>query len=127
MICWEKYSAVSVSANNAVRRRGTFGVRRQRRVDLESQLGANHPQTLRAKAALKLLGRKPWRKSPWGSRKSTATMTLPRAAMSLIGDDQNVCSVRSKSFMSTSMDRASLANTTSAANTPNVTIAVMSG
>jgi hypothetical protein len=47
--------------------------------------------------------------------------------MSLIGDDQTLCSVRSKSFMSTSMDRASLDNTTSAANTPNVTIAVISG
>jgi hypothetical protein len=47
--------------------------------------------------------------------------------MSLIGDDQTLCSVRSRSFMSTSMDRASLDNTTSAANTPNVTIAVMSG
>jgi hypothetical protein len=57
-----------------------------------------------------------------------ATVALPRArGLSLIGDDQTLCSVRSNSFKSTSMDRASLDNTTSAANTPSVTIAVMSG
>jgi hypothetical protein len=57
-----------------------------------------------------------------------ATVALPRSrGLSLFGDDQTLCSVRSKSFKSTSMDRASLDNTTSAANTPSVTIAVMSG
>jgi hypothetical protein len=54
-------------------------------------------------------------------------VALAARGMSPIGDDQTLCSVRSKSFMSTSMDRASLDNTTSAANTPSVTIAVMSG